>query len=121
MLALQARKGLFPGWRTRAEERSSLWRAKPSRDGRCWSFEIKILTTEDTGRHRGYKLAALALVSGNNRGLDVAVAVQHVPQYVMQARERSFARDVVRAANFSLGDQSECTADSLRSVMERGF
>src|SRR5437868_14998301 len=61
----------------------------------------------------------LASVSGNNGGLDVAVAVQHVPQYIMQARERSFAGNVIRASHLLLGNQSESASHRLGSVMER--
>ena len=58
---------------------------------------------------------------GDNRGLDIAVPVQHVPQHIMQPRKRSFPGDVVRAAYLLLGDQSESAAHRLRRMVESRF
>ena len=60
-------------------------------------------------------------VAGNDGGFDVASAVQHVAQHLLQAGERSFAGDVVRGANFFGCDQSEGAAHGFRRVMKRGF
>src|SRR6185369_2709965 len=58
-------------------------------------------------------------VSGDDRGLDVAVAMHHVSQHVMGARKRRFPGDVVGGANLTLGDQSESPAHGFGRVMER--
>src|SRR5919201_5680424 len=61
------------------------------------------------------------LVPGNNGRLDIAVAVQHVSQHMLQAREGRFARDVIIAANLFLRDQRERPAHCFGRVMERGL
>jgi len=60
----------------------------------------------------------LPLVTRDDRRLDIPVAVQHVAQHIVQARKWRFAGNVVGAANFLLGNQTEGPAHRLRSVME---
>src|SRR5271157_3816534 len=59
-----------------------------------------------------------ALVARDDRSLDIPVAVHHVAQHIVQTRKRRFAGNVVGAANFLLGNQTEGPAHRLRSVME---
>jgi hypothetical protein len=49
-------------------------------------------------------------VSWNDGGLDVAVAVEHVAQHVMQARQWRFAGNVIGAANLLFCDQRKRAA-----------
>src|SRR3977135_4450487 len=58
-------------------------------------------------------------VAGNNGGLDVATAVQHVAQHVLQARQRSLSGDVVGGTNFFRRNQSEGATDGLGRVVKR--
>ena len=53
-----------------------------------------------------------ASVPGDDGGLDIAVAVQHVAQDLLQPRQRRLAGDVVGRTNLLLGNQSE----ALRTV-----
>src|SRR5271169_6245595 len=62
-----------------------------------------------------------ALLPRDNRSLDVAVAVQHVTQDMLQTRQWRLTSDVVRAFDFLLRNQRECFAHGLRSVMESGL
>src|SRR5581483_3973160 len=62
-----------------------------------------------------------ALVTRNDRRLDVPIAVQHVPQHVLQTGQRRLTRDVVRSTNLLLVNQRERLAHRLRRVMEGGF
>ena len=62
-----------------------------------------------------------ALRSRDDGRLDVAVAIEHVPQYLLQARQRRFAGDVVGPLDLVLADQGERFAHRLRRVMERGL
>ncbi len=48
----------------------------------------------------------------NDGGLDVAVAVQHVLQNLLQPRKRRFARNVVGRSNLFFRDQGK----ALRTV-----
>ena len=57
----------------------------------------------------------------DNGRLDVAVAVQHVPQDLLQPRERGLAGDVIGALNFPFANQREGFAHRLRRVMEGGL
>ena len=61
------------------------------------------------------------LVAGDDCGLDVAAAVQHVTQDLLQARQGRLAGNVVGGANLLGRDQSEGPAHRFRSVMERGL
>src|SRR5271168_2144213 len=58
------------------------------------------------------------LVSGNDGGLNVAAAIQHVPQHLLQTGERRFSGDVFSRANLLLGNQAERFAYRVRRVME---
>src|SRR5271156_6341465 len=62
-----------------------------------------------------------ALVTGDNGGLDVAVAVQHVAENLLQPREWRLAGNVVRGTNLLLSNQCKRLAHGLRGVMERGL
>src|ERR1700758_572526 len=62
--------------------------------------------------------STLASVAGDDCGLDVATAVQHVPQNLLQARQRSLSGNVVGGANLFCRDQSECAANRFRRVVE---
>src|SRR3954469_2029018 len=61
----------------------------------------------------------LKSVAGNDGGLDVTGAVQHVPQDVLQLGERGLASDVVRRLDFLLGNQLKGAADRVRRMVER--
>src|SRR5690348_10696078 len=67
-----------------------------------------------------FPVVKCALVSGDDGGLDVAVAVQHVVQHLLQARERRFPGNVVVAPNLAFGNQGEGPPHRLRRVVERG-
>src|SRR5216684_1048074 len=60
-------------------------------------------------------------MSGNDCGLDVAAAIQHVTKHLLQARERSLPGNVVGWTNLFGCDQAEGAANGLRRVMERGL
>ena len=60
-------------------------------------------------------------MAGDDCGFDVAAAVQHVTQNLLQAGKRSLPRDVVGGADFFGRDQSEGPANRFRRVVERGF
>src|SRR5208282_3017564 len=62
-----------------------------------------------------------ASVAGDDGGFDVAAAVQHVTQNLLQARQWGLPGDVVGGANFLGRDQSEGPANRFRSVVEGGF
>src|SRR5271169_3321676 len=55
------------------------------------------------------------------RSFDVAPAVQHVAEDLLQARQRGFASNVIGGANLLGGDQAEGPAHGFRRVMERGL
>src|ERR1700685_3863209 len=59
-----------------------------------------------------------ASVAGDDCGFDVTAPVQHVTQYLLQARERSFSGNVIRGTNLLSGDQAEGAAHGFRRVME---
>src|SRR5215467_13900141 len=58
-------------------------------------------------------------VTRNNGGLNVAVAVQHVAEHLLEARERRFTGDVVGGTDFLLRNQAKSPAYGFRRVMER--
>src|SRR5260370_39462173 len=58
-------------------------------------------------------------VAGNNRGLDVASAVQHMAQHVLQARQGSLSGDVVGGTNLFRRNESEGSPDSLGRMVKR--
>ena len=58
-------------------------------------WKLNSFTTENTEA-----IQPGSLVSGNDCSLNIAVAIQHVPQHVMQPRERSLAGDVIRDRTF---------------------
>src|SRR5581483_3346695 len=60
-------------------------------------------------------------VAGNDRGLDVGVAVKHVAQHMLKARTRRLARNVIGAPDLLFRNQSERLAHALRSVVEGGL
>src|SRR5438552_17811083 len=94
-----------------------------------------------SARHPGASLAALdwdpllamddiklrfpvvkcGLMPGDDGSLNIAVAVQHVVQHLLQARQWRFSRNVVVAPDFAFRDQGKGPPHRLRSVMERGF
>src|SRR5512143_3155092 len=61
------------------------------------------------------------LMSRDDGRLDVAVAIQHVAEYVMQPGEWRRSGDVVGTAHFLFRDQPERAAHGFRRVMERGL
>src|SRR5882724_2587274 len=65
------------------------------------------------------KRTPLGSVTGNNGGLDVTGAVQHMAQDVLQFGERRLAGYVVGGLNLLLSDQFEGATDRVRGVMER--
>src|SRR5579864_3959432 len=67
------------------------------------------------------KSSILVSVAGDDRGLNVAPAVQHVPQNLLQARQRRLSGDVVGGANLFGRDQSEGSANRFWRVVERRF
>src|SRR5580692_2522405 len=60
-------------------------------------------------------------VPRDDRGLDIAVAVQHVMENLLQPGKWRFAGNVIGRTNLLFGDQREGSAHSLRSVMESRF
>src|SRR5215471_5458699 len=58
-------------------------------------------------------------MAGNYRRLDVASAIQHMAENLLQARQGRLAGDVVGRTNLLCRDQAKCSADSFRCVMER--
>jgi len=60
-------------------------------------------------------------VTWDNGRFNVAVAVEHVSQNVMQSRQRSLTRDVIRTPHFPLSNQTERAANGLGRVMEGRF
>src|SRR5260370_29555923 len=60
-------------------------------------------------------------MAGDEWGLDVSVAIHHVFQYLLQARERGFAGDVIGRADFLFGNQGKGFAHAIGRVMERGL
>src|SRR6266478_6114611 len=117
------------GWRTPAAAHSRQRRAAQSADG--WqqlSSKLYMLMvrrasspsrTGETPVAPSYdSLRSALLVTRDDRRLDIPVAVQHVAQHIVQARKRRFAGNVVGAANFLLGNQTEGPAHRLRRVME---
>src|SRR5580692_10375960 len=60
-------------------------------------------------------------VPRDDRGLDIAVAVQHVMENLLQPGKWRFAGNVIGRSNLLFGDQREGSAHSLRRVMEGGF
>src|SRR5947208_16145626 len=57
-------------------------------------------------------------VSRNDGRLDLPTSIQHVPQDLLQARERRFSGDVVGGPNLLGRDQSKRPADGFRRVMK---
>src|SRR6202795_3808482 len=76
-----------------------------------WTGETPVAPSYDS-------LRSATLVTRDDRRLDIPVAVQHVAQHIVQTRKWSLAGNVVGAANFLLGNQTEGPAHRLRSVME---
>src|SRR5579862_213034 len=60
-------------------------------------------------------------MAGDDCGFDVAAAVQHVAQNLLEARQRRLSGDVVGGANLFGRDQSEGPANCFRRVVERRF
>ena len=60
-------------------------------------------------------------VAGNYGGFDIASAVQHVAENLLQARQGRLAGDVVGRTNLFCRDQSECPANCFRRVVECSF
>ncbi len=60
-------------------------------------------------------------MAGDDCGFDVAAAVQHVTQNLLQARQRRLPGNVVGGTNLLGRDQSEGPANRFRRVVERGF
>ena len=60
-------------------------------------------------------------MAGDDCGFDVAAAVQHVAQNLLEARQRRLSGDVVGGANLFCRDQSEGPANRFWSVVERRF
>src|SRR5580700_1798925 len=72
------------------------------------------------GRHELWIYAG-GLLSRDDRGFNVAVAIQHVTQHMLQSRERRLSGNVVRTLNLLFRNQGEGFADRFRRVMERGL
>src|SRR5579872_1057898 len=64
---------------------------------------------------------AVESVAGDDCGFDVAAAVQHVSQNLLQARQWRLPGDIVGGTNLLGRDQSEGSANGFGSVMERGL
>src|SRR5579872_3814738 len=60
-------------------------------------------------------------VAGDDCGFDVAAAVQHVTQNLLQARQWRLPGNVVGGPNLLGRDQSKGPANCFRRVVERGF
>ena len=60
-------------------------------------------------------------MAGDDCGFDVAAAVQHVAQNLLEARQRRLSGDVVGGTNLFGRDQSEGPANRFRRVVERCF
>src|SRR5512146_256874 len=60
-------------------------------------------------------------MAGDDCGFDVAVAVAHVTEHLLQSRERRFTGYVIIGADLALGDEREGAANGFRCVMERRF
>src|SRR4029077_8915699 len=58
---------------------------------------------------------------GDDGGLDVSAAVQHVAEHLLQTRQRSLPGDVVGGTNLFRCDQSKSAAHGLGGVMESGL
>src|SRR5258708_25910602 len=58
---------------------------------------------------------------GDDGGLDVAAAVQHVAEHLLQTRQWSLPGDVVGGTNLFRCYQSESAAHGFGSVMERSL
>src|SRR3974390_2358525 len=103
-----------PGWRTPAEAGSS--RPAEMRAQaviRCWlQYSSRVSSPVEI---------VDPLVPRNNGGLDIAAAVEHVTQHVVQTRQRRLARNVVGAAHLPLGNQAERPANGFGRVVEGRF
>src|SRR6266851_1309110 len=64
---------------------------------------------------------ARELMAGNDSGLDVAVAIEHVSENLLQSRERRFASNVVVGTNLLFRNQPERPSNGVRRVMESCF
>ena len=60
-------------------------------------------------------------MAGDDGGLDVAAAVEHAAQDVLQTRKRSLPGNVVGGTNFLGGDQAKGAAHGFGRVVERGL
>src|SRR5690348_1925786 len=85
---------------------------------RAASGEQPAISTSNLRSARGSLLAA-DLLSRNNRGLDVPVAIHHVLQDLLQPREWRLARNVFRGTNLLFRDQGKSFAHAVRRVVER--
>src|SRR6266849_8282373 len=85
----------------------------------CWWSAGRLAWPD--GRDARRSTYDLPLVPGDDRGLDIPVAVQHVAEHIVQTRKGRFAGNVVGATNFLLGNQTKGPAHRLRGVVESRF
>src|SRR5690242_4195378 len=88
--------------------------AEDAGTGRVSLLAMEVMASVCPGR-------SLRSMPWNNGGLDVAVSVEHVAEHIMQAGERSFTSNVIRASNFLLRNQCKSPPHRLGGVMERGL
>src|SRR5579864_7969443 len=60
-------------------------------------------------------------VPGNDGSFDIAIAVQHVMENLLQPGQWRLASNVIGGTNLLLGNQRECSAHGFRGVMESRF
>src|SRR5215472_1557184 len=58
-------------------------------------------------------------MAGNNGGLDLIAALQHLLQNLLELGERRLSGYVVSALDSLFGDERECPAHAFRRVVER--
>src|SRR5437660_11698845 len=58
-------------------------------------------------------------MAGNDSGLDVAVAIKHVSENLLQSRERRFAGNLIMGTTFLFRNDPERPSNGIRAVMER--
>lgn len=130
LLQKNSRSGCGPGVRSKRMHRQGKALAPGSRipGEACSRFDWLnsassswLLASCNLQAARSEELIASGSLTRNDRGLDVPVAVHHVFQDLLQARERSLAGNVVGRADLLFRDQGEGLAHAIRRVVERRF
>src|SRR5258708_2470898 len=94
-----------------------------------WPTGVRRETLQATARRNHAVVDVSCYVSGyatgsmtrNDGRLDIAVAIQHVAEHLLQPGERRFSGDVIGRPNLLLRNQGERLAHRLRRVMKSSF